>query len=90
MLHVTGDAAALINDLVQDDALPEGAGLRIAQRDDHPALAMTIEAEPGPQDVVLVDHRAKVFLGPVAQERLAGQTLGARTGELGAAFFLEP
>ena len=90
MLRVTDDAAAMINDLLQDEHLPDGAGLRIAQRDDHPALAMRMADAPGPHDLVLHEHDATVFLGPVASERLTGHTLGALTGETGAAFFLEP
>lgn len=90
MLRVTRDAAAMINSLVQDEHLPHGAGLRIAQRDDHPALAMTMTEGPGPDDLVLHERNARVFLGPVASDRLTGQTLGARTGEAGSAFFLEP
>ena len=90
MLRVTRDAAAMIDELVQDEHLPEGAGLRIAQRDDHQALAMTMADGPGPDDLVLHERNVRVFLGPVASDRLAGQTLGARHGEAGAAFFLEP
>lgn len=90
MLHLTEQAADMIADLVDDAGLPEGAGLRIAQRDDHPALAMTLAAEPGPEDEVVQGGSAAVFLGPVAHTRLEEQTLGARTGQAGAAFFLEP
>lgn len=87
MLQVTREAAALIIELVEQARAPE-AGLRIAQRDDHVALAMSIAEEPGPDDTVLIESEVRVFLGPVAQQRLAGQILDARSGETGSAFFV--
>jgi Fe-S cluster assembly iron-binding protein IscA len=87
-MKLTDDAAIMINGLAQD--LPDGAGLRIAQRDDHGALAMTMTDAPGPDDVVVTAHDAQVFLAPVAQLRLEDATLDARTNEVGSAFFLEP
>lgn len=88
MLHVTDDAARMIVRLLADDALPPEAGLRIAQRDDHTALAMEVAAAPGPDDTVLLDRDARVFVGPLAGVRLEGSTLDARSGESGSAFFL--
>ena len=89
-MKLTDDAAAMIHRLVAEQGLPSGAGLRIAQRDDHDALAMDIVAEPGPDDVVFVEHDAAVFLGPIARLRLDDAVLDARQGELGPAFFIEP
>lgn len=88
MLHVTGDAARMIVELLDDDDLPPDAGLRIAQRDDHTALAMEVAHAPGPDDTVLLDHDARLFVGPLASVRLAGSTLDARSGKNGSAFFL--
>ena len=88
MLHMTDDAARMIVSLLDDDARPPGAGLRIAQRDDHTALAMQVAEAPGPDDTVLLDGDARVFVGPLAGVRLAGSTLDARSGEHGSAFFL--
>ena len=90
MLKVTDDAATMIENLVQEGELPPGAGLRIAEREDHPSLAMTLAEAAEPEDVVLVEHSARVFLAPVAEARLADQTLDARTNELGSAFFVQP
>lgn len=89
-MKLTGDAATMIQQLVAEQGLPAGAGLRIAQRDDHDALAMDLVAEPGPDDVVLVEHDVAVFLAPVARKRLADAVLDARHGELGPAFFVQP
>lgn len=88
MLTVTAQAAHMIRDLIDRAHLPAGAGLRIARRGDHPALAMTLAAEPGSDDQVCVEHGAPVFLGPAAAERVAEQTLdGQRTDEC-SAFYL--
>ncbi len=85
MLNVTGQAADLIKELVADADLPEEAGLRLAQRDDHTALGMSLAAEAASDDVVLVENNAMVFVGPMAAERVSGQTLDAevRAGEPG-------
>lgn len=87
MLDITEDAAELIVQLVAAAELPPGAGLRIAQRDDHPALAMSLAAA-GPEDRQVPSDQAVVFLAPVAAARLEGQTLNARSGETGAAFYV--
>lgn len=89
-MKLTDDAATMITELVAAQHLPDGAGLRIHQRDDHEALAMDLAAAPGPNDAVLVEHDAVVFLGPIAEQRLADAVLDARHGELGAAFFVQP
>lgn len=86
MLQVTDQAAAMIEQLATDR--PEGTGLRIAQRDDAPSLAMELVDAPSPDDVVVPLEQAVVFLGPVAAARLDAQVLDARTGDNGSAFFL--
>ena len=87
MLEVTDSAATMIRDLVHEAELAAG-GLRIAQRDDHPALTMRLTGVAEPDDVVLTQHDATVFLGPIAAQRLAGQTLDARADDGGTSFFL--
>lgn len=89
-MKLTDDAASMIADLIAAQRLPAGAGLRIAQREDHDALAMRLVEAPGPEDAVLVEHDATVFLGPIAQRRLNDAVLDARHGELGPAFFVQP
>lgn len=49
-------------------------------------MRLTGVAEP--DDVVLIQHDATVFLGPIAAQRLAGQTLDARADDGGTSFFL--
>lgn len=89
VLILTQNAAAMINRLTAQAALPAGAGLRIAQRRDRPSLAMEMAAAPQPFDAVLRDRDVVVFLDPPAAARLAGQVLDARTDDRGSAFFLD-
>lgn len=90
MLKLTDDAATMISHLAEDRHLPAGAGLRIADREDHEALAMSMVETAEPHDIVLVERDARVFLAPVAGIRLDGQTLDARTNDVGSAFFVQP
>lgn len=89
-MQLTDDAATMIVDLVQQRALPDGAGLRIAPRTDHRALAMSLAEAAAPEDVVVEATGARVFLAPVADRRLAGAVLDARRDRSGSAFFLRP
>lgn len=89
-MQLTHDAATMIADLVHEGALPDGAGLRIAPRPDHQALAMTLAEAAGPEDVVLEAERARVFLAPDADRRLSGAVLDARRNQSGSAFFVQP
>lgn len=89
-MQLTDDAASMIVDLVAARALPDGAGLRIAPRPDHPALAMTLVERAAPLDVVVQADRARLFLAPDAHRRLADEVLDARRDGSGAAFFVRP
>jgi len=88
MLNVTQHAATMIRTLLKQTHASTSTGLRIAQRDDHPALAMTLTDQPGPYDVVLVEHDVSVYLGPAAADRIHDQTLDADTTQTKAAFYL--
>lgn len=88
MLNLSDEATSMIRDLIATTDLPAGAGLRIAQRDDHPALAMTLADAAKPGDAVLRERNIAVFVGPIAAVRLDGQTLDARTNETGSAFYV--
>lgn len=90
MVLLTDDAATMIVDLVHQRSLPDGAGLRIAPRADHPALAMSLAERAAPEDVVVVVDRARLFLAPAAHRRLSGAVLDARRNRSGAAFFVQP
>ena len=81
-------ATAVVRQLVDAADLPGSAGLRIAQRDDHTALAMSLQRGPGPHDVVVPGVEVAVFLGPVAARRLAGRVLDASSTPTRSAFYL--
>ena len=49
-------AASMIRELLDQAGLPDGAGLRIAQRDDHPALAMALADEPSALDLIVAER----------------------------------
>jgi Fe-S cluster assembly iron-binding protein IscA len=89
-MRLTSDAVSMIQALALEQALPEGAGLRIHQRDDHDALAMEMAAAPEPGDEVIRLGEVQVFLAPIARRRLVDATLDARVNEMGSAFFLQP
>lgn len=88
MLTVTEQAANVIRHLLGKAHLPEGAGLRLAQRDDHAALAMTLCERPATDDVVLIEQDVRVFLGPVAADRTRYQALDAEHADTHTAFYL--
>lgn len=88
MLLVTEQAAGVIKELLTSGGLPAGAGLRLAQRDDHPALAMRMSRRPDAGDVVVREHDVAVFLGPVAARRTRSQTLDANRTPTSTAFYL--
>jgi Fe-S cluster assembly iron-binding protein IscA len=88
VLTVTEQAASMIRELLDHAELPEGAGLRIAQRDDHTALAMTLADQPDDSDLIVADRDISVFLGPMAARRVASQTLDATSSHISAAFYL--
>jgi Fe-S cluster assembly iron-binding protein IscA len=88
VLTVTEQAANLIRELLDRTDRPESAGLRIAQRDDHTALAMSLADEPHDLDLIVADRDVTLFLGPIAARRVATQTLDATTSDISAAFYL--
>lgn len=88
ILNVTEQAASVIRELIDHADLPKSAGLRIAQREDHTALAMSLTHEPSPDDVIVADRDVAVFLGPMAARRVSGQTLDANSTDTTTAFYL--
>ena len=88
MLTLTDSAAAMIARLREQSGASGDVALRIAKPFDTPGLQMTLAEHPDPDDLVLDDPRARVFLDPVAAVRLNDQVLDARSSESGSAFFL--
>lgn len=90
MLSFTHDAAYKITELLSATDLPDEAGLRLARRDDHTALAMRLVAGPEKDDTVIDSEAARVFLDSAAADRVQDQVLDATTTETSSAFFLRP
>lgn len=78
MRDISDDAAGLIRSLVAASDLPATAGLRLGTDDERNSLAMGLEAEPQPGDVVLDHDGAALFVSPRADERSGGHTLQAQ------------
>ncbi len=86
-MRLTATAAEMIQTLTAEADLP-GGGLRIAQEHEHPGLTMEVVPAPRPHDDVTRQRGVRLFLDPVAVDRLNGQVLDGRTNAAGAAFFL--
>lgn len=88
MLSLTPRAVEVIHHLLDSSDLPQGAGLRIAQREDHPALAMTLADGAQPDDTVVRDQEAVVFVEPMAAMRVGDRVLDAEVNETRRALYL--
>jgi Fe-S cluster assembly iron-binding protein IscA len=75
MLAITENAADAINALVSQGELPDGAGARIAADERGNGLELAMVPSPAPQDTVVKDHGATVFLEETAAQVLADKTL---------------
>lgn len=75
MLAITESAAHAINALVSQGELPEGAGARIAADEQGEGLELAMAPNPAPQDTVVSDHGATVFLEQSAAQVLSDKTL---------------
>lgn len=74
-MAITENAADAINALVSQGELPEGAGARIATDEGGGGLELAMVPSPAPQDTVVKDHGATVFLEDTAAQVLADKTL---------------
>ena len=89
MLTITEQAATLISTLTQDAELLEQAGLRLVIDPTYLSLSMDLAQTPAPEDTVVVDHGARVFLSPSAAHVLGEGTLQAEISEKRSSFFLD-
>ena len=76
MLVLTDNAADTIRTLLDRPDYPDDAGLRISQTEEtEPSLVVHPTAGPEPDDQVIDEQGARVFVGPGAAEVLAGMAL---------------
>jgi iron-sulfur cluster assembly protein len=78
MLTVTENAVAAIISITDQDAVPDGAGLRLAADAAAGSLALSLAPTPQDGDVVVDASGARVFLDPPAAELLDDKALDAR------------
>lgn len=90
VLELTPSALAMIARLRDGVGTTSGAALRISGGGTAPGLHMSLAGQPDPDDVVLIEPEATIFLDPVAAARLDHELLDARVDERGSAFFLGP
>lgn len=88
MLDFTHTARSFLQRLPGHTGSPEG-GLRIARPPGETDGFRVVPARrPRRSDTLVEEDGARVFLGPVAAERLAGRTLDAREDEHGRVEFV--
>jgi Fe-S cluster assembly iron-binding protein IscA len=75
MLTVTANAATAIRDIISQDAVPPGAGLRIAADESGNGLVLSLEAEPFEGDQVVDSAGARLFLDQYAAAMLDDKEL---------------
>jgi iron-sulfur cluster assembly protein len=91
VLTLTDNARTAVQDLTTQAGVPEGGGLRIAESAEQ-AGSFELALVPGPQpdDTVVENGEAKVFVESTTVETLADLTLDADPQAQGPAFVLTP
>ena len=89
MLTLAPSAVEAVDVLLHNPGVPEAAGLRIAAHSPS-ELELGIAAEPGPDDQVIEEGDARVFIDPVAAPLLDDARLEAQTQGDAIAFALTP
>jgi iron-sulfur cluster assembly protein len=92
MLTMTPKAAEAVRVLIDDSALDEGGGLRIAPGEPTPQgtpLSLTLVPEPEETDETVESDGASVFVEPQAAEALDAMVLDARIEQEGVQFMLK-
>jgi iron-sulfur cluster assembly protein len=78
MLTLSPSAVEAVDSLLQRPEVPDDAGLRIRTAGES-QLAIAIAPEPGPDDQVIEEGGARVFVEPEAAPMLDNVELDART-----------
>lgn len=87
MLTLTQNAVMVIRDLTEQQAVPEGGGLRIATDAAAGALTLTLADQPMEGDQVVDDSGARLFLDPEASQLLDDKALDAAVDDTGGVRF---
>jgi hypothetical protein len=89
MLRMTDDAATLVCTLTANLGTSADGGLRVIVDPVHHSLSMGISEIPAASDVIVSNGAARVFLSPVAAQRLEKRTLRADLSKDRSVFFLD-
>ncbi|TMQ92006.1 Fe-S cluster assembly protein HesB [Actinomadura soli] len=88
MLTLTDDAVTAISAMIAKPELPPRSGLRIAPREDDPeSFFLILTSDPAPDDHVIDENGARIFLEPRAAKALADKSLHVRADGGGAIAF---
>jgi iron-sulfur cluster assembly protein len=87
VLTLTDNATAEIRNMIDQPAVPEGCGLRIANDPATGGLTLTIAATPAQGDQVLDTSGARVFLDEEAATVLDDKALDATVDDSGQVVF---
>jgi iron-sulfur cluster assembly protein len=92
MLTLSPSAVEAVDALLEGPEVPDEAGLRIAATEDspEPALSVQIAPEPAPEDQVIEEGGARVFVDPTAAPLLDDAQLEAEAQGDQIAFGIVP
>ena len=91
MLTLTDNARTAVQDLTAQAGVPEGGGLRIAESADQAgSFELALVPAPQPDDTVVENGEAKVFVESTTVQTLANLTLDTDPNAQGPSFVLTP
>jgi iron-sulfur cluster assembly protein len=87
MFTASDNAADAIRQLVANNDVPDGTGLRITTDADAGSLRLSLTAQPGPGDTVYDAGDARIFLDAAAAQARDGQAIDAVSDDEGRVQF---
>ncbi|WP_233565802.1 iron-sulfur cluster assembly accessory protein [Cellulomonas sp. PhB143] len=88
---MTDSASTAVNDLAAQAGVPDGGGLRIAESTpESGSFELALVPSPQPDDAVVENGDAKVFVAPATVPTLENLTLDTDPNAQGPAFVLTP
>ncbi|MCB7135223.1 HesB/IscA family protein [Cellulosimicrobium marinum] len=91
MLTLTDNARTAVQDLTTQAGVPEGGGLRIAESTDQAgSFELALVPAPQPDDEVVENGEAKVFVEAQTVQTLSNLTLDTDPNAQGPSFVLTP
>jgi hypothetical protein len=85
MLTLTETASTVVSNIVSQTGTAATGGLRIDEQDNQ--FAVSVAEAPAPEEVVVEDGAARVFLGSAVAETLDDKVLDAQVDEDGSVRF---